>query len=184
MVALGLPGGFLQLRPGPGAELAAGAVSAAGPSPGFLGLVGVVPSCPRGSDKMEDIVSPRSHDGSGGRLPTGMRGREALSVLGARGAPPPAFQTPAPARVAEAPARPGLTGLPDTGYGGLGGHRGLGTCSRCEGRWPGSGLRAAGARQRSATAASNRPCSLRRAGPGSGQKRRGVQQRRGGVACS
>lgn len=151
--------GFLQLRPGPGAEPAAGAVSAAGPSPGFLGPVGVVPSSTRGPAKMEDVVSSSSHDGSGGRL-TGLRGRQALPALGARGAPPPAFQTPASAPVAEAPARPGLTGLPDTGQGGRGGYQGRGASSRCEGRWPGSGLRAAGVRQRSTTAGSNKLCSL------------------------
>ena len=131
MVALGLPRawGLSPVEAGPRCGAGSGRRLRRGAQPRFLGLVGVVPSSPRGPDKMEDIVSPRSRDGSGGRLPTGLRGREALSVLGARGAPP-AFQTPAPAPVAEAPARPGLTGLPDTGYGGLGGHRGLGTRSR------------------------------------------------------
>ena len=166
-------GGFLQLRPGPGAEPAAGAVSTARPSPGFLGPVGVVPSSTRGPDKMEDVVSSSSLDGSGGRLPTGLRGREALPALGARGSPPPAFQTP---------ARPGLTGLPDIGQGGRVGHRGRGASSRCEGRWPSSGLRAATARQPLATAASNSVSTLRRAGRRSRRKRRGVQWRRKGVA--
>lgn len=64
-------GGFLQLKPGPGAKLAAGAVSAAGPSPGFLGLVGVVPSSPRGPDNMEDIVSPAAVTGAGDASPPG-----------------------------------------------------------------------------------------------------------------
>ncbi|XDA80027.1 hypothetical protein R6Z07M_009986 [Ovis aries] len=120
------PGRTPSRRPGPGSQPAAGAVSTAGPSPGFLGPVGVAPSSPRGPDKMEDVVSSLSHDGSGGRLPTGLRRGEAPPALGARGAPPPAFQTSAPAPFAEAPALPALTGLPDTGQGGLGGHRGRG----------------------------------------------------------
>ncbi|XP_060989310.1 basic proline-rich protein-like [Dama dama] len=120
------PGRTPSCRPGPGSQPAAGAVPAVGPSPGFLGTVGVAPSSPRGPYKMEDVVSSLSHDGNGGRLPTGLRRGEAPPALGARRAPPPAFQTPAPAPFAEAPALPALTGLLDTGQGGLGGHRGRG----------------------------------------------------------
>lgn len=72
---------------GPRFAAGRGAVSTAGSSPGFLGLVGVAPSSPHGPDKMEDVVSSLSHDGSEGRLPTGLRRGEAPPALGARGAP-------------------------------------------------------------------------------------------------
>ena len=56
---------------------------------------------------MEDVVSSRSHDGSEGRLPTGLRRGRALPVFGARGSPrrrplgprlPPQSPQPLPAR--------------------------------------------------------------------------------------
>lgn len=175
MVALGLPGawGLSPVEAGPRCGASSRRRLHREAQPRLPGTSRSVPSSTRGPDKMEDVVSSSSLDGSGGRLPTGLRGREALPALGARGSPPPAFQTP---------ARPGLTGLPDIGQGGRVGHRGRGASSRCEGRWPSSGLRAATARQPLATAASNSVSTLRRAGRRSRRKRRGVQWRRKGVA--
>lgn len=100
-----------------------------GAQPGFPGRVGAAPPPPTPEpDKMEDVASSRSHDGSGGRLPTGLRRGEALPALGARGRPRPGPGPglPAAAPVAAPPARSPLPGPPDTGQGGRWGHRGRG----------------------------------------------------------